>query len=278
MFVYLVLSLICSALSELVGRWLKLRQNNLREGIEHLLADEAFAAEFYKHPLILSLSKSGKPSYIPSRTFATVVMDLKDQGVSIPPRIKESFAVFDRQVGTSVSPEQRVKEIKQQAEQWFDDSMDRVAGWYKRKVQAILWALGVIVAFGMNADTIAIINELSKDPELRAAVADLAQETAANTDLQAEVTPQTLQDLMNTANTSGLPVGWSADVLPAGFPGWLKKVVGLLATAIALSLGAPFWFDMLNKLVNLRGSGSKPATAAAEAQKPKPAVAGGSSG
>lgn len=259
MFVYLVLSLICSALSELVGRWLKLRQNNLQDGIRHLLADDAFAEAFYQHPLIVSLSRSGKPSYIPSRTFATVVMDLKESGTAVPQRILDSFQVFERAVDDQMNLQEKVAARRKQVEQWFDDTMDRVAGWYKRKLQVVLWCLGVTVAFAMNADTVAMVNELSKDPELRAAVADLARETAASTDLAAEVTPQTVQDLMNTANSSGLPMGWSADALPSGWQGWLKKVVGLLATAIALSLGAPFWFDMLNKLVNLRGSGTKPA-------------------
>lgn len=34
--------------------------------------------------------------------------------------------------------------------------------------------------------------------------------------------------------------------------------LGLLITALMLSLGAPFWFDLLNKLVSIRGSGIKP--------------------
>ncbi|MBK7407801.1 MAG: hypothetical protein IPJ40_06805 [Saprospirales bacterium] len=37
--------------------------------------------------------------------------------------------------------------------------------------------------------------------------------------------------------------------------GWLHKAFGWLVTAIAISLGAPFWFDMLRKMVNIRSSG-----------------------
>lgn len=264
MFVYLVLSLICSAMSELVGRWLQLRQSNLREGIEHLLADKDFAAEFYKHPLIASLSRSENPSYIPSRTFATVVMELRARGVAVPQRVLDSFAVFEREANGEVDLQKRAQAIRKQVEQWFDDTMDRASGWYKRKLQTILWILGLLVAFATNADTIAMVTELSKDPELRAAVADLARETAERTDLEAEVTTQTLRDLAETANTSGLPMGWSLDALPSGLGGWLGKIVGLLVTGIALSLGAPFWFDILNKLVNLRGSGKRVERTSAE--------------
>ena len=41
----------------------------------------------------------------------------------------------------------------------------------------------------------------------------------------------------------------------------LVHFLGWLLTAAALSLGAPFWFDLLNKFINLRGAGQKPARA-----------------
>ncbi|UCG43397.1 MAG: hypothetical protein JSU73_01910, partial [candidate division WOR-3 bacterium] len=49
-----------------------------------------------------------------------------------------------------------------------------------------------------------------------------------------------------------VPLGWSRKALPGTFYGWLLKVVGLLATALAVSLGAPFWYDILRKLLGLR--------------------------
>jgi hypothetical protein len=36
------------------------------------------------------------------------------------------------------------------------------------------------------------------------------------------------------------------------------KILGLLVTVLAISLGAPFWFDLLNRLVNLRSTGKPP--------------------
>jgi hypothetical protein len=39
---------------------------------------------------------------------------------------------------------------------------------------------------------------------------------------------------------------------------WLYKIIGLFATGLALSLGAPFWFDTLSKFMNIRGAGAKP--------------------
>jgi hypothetical protein len=44
---------------------------------------------------------------------------------------------------------------------------------------------------------------------------------------------------------------------------WLLKFLGILLTAVASSQGAPFWFDLLKKIVNVRLTGLNPS----EAQK-----------
>jgi len=46
------------------------------------------------------------------------------------------------------------------------------------------------------------------------------------------------------------------------------KLIGLLVTAFALSLGAPFWFDMLNKVVNIRNAGRAPDERAKKPEAP----------
>jgi len=57
-------------------------------------------------------------------------------------------------------------------------------------------------------------------------------------------------------------------LLPVTFWGWARRLAGWIFTAIAMSLGAPFWFDLLNKFVNLRAAAPPPAKAEA-----RPAVA-----
>jgi hypothetical protein len=64
-----------------------------------------------------------------------------------------------------------------------------------------------------------------------------------------------------------LPIGWpdqdmknrlrSAHGCSAAFL-YLMKILGLLMSALAVSLGAPFWFDTLSKFMNVRGAGAKP--------------------
>lgn len=50
--------------------------------------------------------------------------------------------------------------------------------------------------------------------------------------------------------------------------GALLKLMGLLITAGAITYGAPFWFDMLNRFANLRSTGAKPPPASAATSSP----------
>ncbi len=55
--------------------------------------------------------------------------------------------------------------------------------------------------------------------------------------------------------TAGIPLGWTA--APRGCE-WANKIIGLILTIFAISLGAPFWFDVLNKIVSIRSVGLSP--------------------
>jgi len=161
--------------------------------------------------------------------------------------------------------------------------MDRVSGWYRRKTQLIVLGLALLVTLVVNADTIMIANSLSRDAVLRAAIVAAAQETAKEpppeideaagiegapppspTDSNAPLTRIT--QLREELQQLQLPIGWSRrDGDPRQVPdprdiqGWFMKVLGLLFTTIAVSLGAPFWFDTLSKLINIRAAGKPPA-------------------
>jgi len=117
------------------------------------------------------------------------------------------------------------------------------------------WALATAII--LNADTLNMVSKLWSDKTVRDAVVASAQSPSAPTDVG--------QVAENVGDLSSLdvPLGWdfsdggSRD-LPSGVIGWLAKIIGLLLTGAAISLGAPFWFDLLNKVVNLRATGKKP--------------------
>jgi hypothetical protein len=67
-----------------------------------------------------------------------------------------------------------------------------------------------------------------------------------------------INDEINQAK-SPLGLGWHPEELQGMTPSdWVIKVLGWIVTALAVSLGAPFWFDLLKKLVNIRSSGNQP--------------------
>src|SRR5690606_22276134 len=53
-----------------------------------------------------------------------------------------------------------------------------------------------------------------------------------------------------------LGLGLSSWKNPPG--GLLLSLLGCFVTALAISLGAPFWFDLLSLFMRLRGTGKKP--------------------
>ena len=95
-FVYLLLSIICTAANEMIASLFALRARNLARGIANLLADRRIKGLdelFYDHPLIKSLYQGKRiPSYVPSRTFALAFLDgitpFKADGTALMPEIR----------------------------------------------------------------------------------------------------------------------------------------------------------------------------------------------
>lgn len=278
-FVYLLLSVVSSVVNEWVAGIMGTRSNNLLAGIRNLLNDpdgKGLARQLYDHPVIKGLARrGGKPSYVPSRLFALALMDIvapSDPGA--PPKafteVRDAVATLQdshmRTVLLTFLDEagNDLKKARENVENWFNDAMDRVSGWYKRRAQAFVLCWALLVTVLVNADTIMIANSLSRDATMRASIVAAAQETAKQPLPTGSESPVTrIEQLRKELQQLELPVGWSQVAgdprrLPAGLQGWVMKVLGLLFTAIAVSLGAPFWFDMLNKLVNLRSAGKQP--------------------
>ena len=71
-----------------------------------------------------------------------------------------------------------VDEFRNRLEAWFDDTMARVSGWYKRQTQLILAGLAVLVTITLNANTLTIGDQLWRNPTVRAAVVAAATSPA----------------------------------------------------------------------------------------------------
>jgi hypothetical protein len=127
--------------------------------------------------------------------------------------------------------------------------MERVSGWYKRRAQIILLVIGIVLAAALNADTLRVTDNLWRDEGLRQAL--VAEVEDADEDLDAEQALDRLEELQ-------FPIGWQEANRPDDGGEWAMAVLGWVLTAIALSVGAPFWFDLLGRVSNLRAAGRKP--------------------
>jgi len=274
-FVYLVLSFVCTALNETVASLFAWRADTLREGIANLLGSDEERQKLYAHPIVSGLIRQKSrwwhrdqryPSYIPANAFATAILNPVKQGVAAVRSVDE--AIDDMPEG---KPKQALQLLWERAgrepgrfqaslETWYDEAMSRVSGWYRRRVQFWLWVWALVVSVGLHADSIQIARVLWTDDATRDAVVARAQQAAGQ--------PLTEENLSSAADTVQelqaleIPIGW-ADSFPAGdFPHdvWIVALntFGLLMTAVALTLGAPFWFDLLKKVANVRSAGKAP--------------------
>jgi hypothetical protein len=386
-FVYLLLSLMCSAANETVELALKNRAKDLERGLRQLLQDadgKGLVKKVYDHPLVSALfegnykptpqGRIGRilarvtlPSYIPARTFALALMDTilpAQQAVSggtagaTPSAItpdpssltaidtlrKNIASLGNEEVQRALralvdAADNDVAKARENIEKWFDSSMDRVSGWYKRRAQIFLLVLGFVLAIFVNADSVLIAQRLSADKALRDTVVSAAQDYArvnaeqsrqstlpspspspksspspspslspsqspksspspgATPPASSSASPPTsptghaaqtgggasaksspspceaaqckYDDSLNQLKKLALPIGWDSTVEGQQFPGlrfwtggfwsgwtWQIRVhiLGWFLTALAVSLGAPFWFDLLNKFIVVRST------------------------
>jgi hypothetical protein len=337
-FVYLILGLMCTTVNEWIAQFFKMRSQVLKKGIQALLKSAPakagapardLAAEFYGHSFVRSLSRQGgDPSYLPARTFSVALIDILSKtpqpvapgSVALQPgpaAASQSTPVDDPLVNVKASIEalpegdvrnslvillngadNRLATFQQNLESWFEDAMDRVSGWYKKRSQIITVAVAAVLTIFANADSVGIARKLFVNPTLRDAIVqgagarkaratDPSQNSAPNqavsgltaqekadlgelTGWSAEFrtfhwmeaqhdnkTPKEIEDAKTDDTFPGLNLvssvffPWVWATAPAHLFGWFL-------TAVAASLGAPFWFDTLNKFMNIRAAGTSP--------------------
>jgi hypothetical protein len=141
--------------------------------------------------------------------------------------------------------------------------MDRLSGVYKRWAQLIHFLFGFLVAVAFNVDSMNITNVLWHNADKRDAIAVQAQSFVASHASVAGGASPNLSETINTLQDLPVPMGWTPEQLHRPNPSaWVFSLTGWLVTGFAISLGAPFWFDLLQNLmnINVRGAGPKPAS------------------
>ena len=228
------------------------------------------------------------PSYIPDRLFSEALAAcLLDQNpresltnpLEFERRLKKGLEkhrtpAADTIEGFWTAADFDITKFNESLKQWFNDTTDRLPGSFKRRITISLLIVGFIVSVALNANSLHMYRQLTDDPQLRLQYLDKAVEVsqqAVSPSLEGVCPEGTVCTPSDVAKRQALVVmpliGWSKDSPPlANFDGskldggwyvlwiWLYSVVGWILTAAALSLGAPFWFDLLQKFVKVRGS------------------------
>jgi hypothetical protein len=273
-FVYLVISTACSGIKELIARAFEIRANTLEDAVRNMLGDQkdAITSKLFQNRLIAGTVQPGtRPPYVSSRNFALALFD-----VIAPASPSQSRTVQDLKNGIGNLPDARVSQAvlglldsaqqdvdlaRQRVENWYDDTMERVSGAYKRRAQLLVAVIGLGLCIGLNVDSLMIIRELWNDEALRTAVVTEAHEVATSQTAGHCKDGDPLQCVTASIRAASVPpIGWAlagVRALPKSYD-WFWKVLGILISSIAVAMGAPFWFDLLNQFVNLRLTGSPP--------------------
>ena len=240
-----------------------------------------------KRPQLRSL-----PSYISSRSFADSVIDLvvpNAQGQTTMDDIQTNLQVLPDPFKTSLEALVKnangdVSKFRTSVEQWYDDHMDRVSGWYKRRTASITLVVGAIMVVILNLNALTIGRTLYTENAVSAAVSSVAAKTTSCSSADQSCLAN-LDSELSAAAASGLPVGWGtvrACTQKGVVCGWWERrgilspfggdgsqaaqvllvLLGFLIMIFALLPGAQFWFGLLTKLNTLRATGPPPASAA----------------
>ncbi|MBK8557846.1 MAG: hypothetical protein IPL65_19805 [Lewinellaceae bacterium] len=277
-FVMLLFSLLTTTVMELASGLLALRGKHLMASIRDMIGD--LADKFQEHPYYQQLASSSNPgtktpnppSYIGSGTFSAILGDLlrKTEGNNLQERLESLPESRFKEVLLFLYNESNgeVASFKGKTEEWFNEVMDRGSGAYKKKTKNWLIAIGFCIAVLFNVDPLNIYSNLSMNATLREYIAGMATEYVntqpAPSDTISMNTPIAVSKIKmdsllsnNIASISQpLGIGWSdSDWNTSSGKWWLYKLVGWITTALALSMGAAFWFDLLKQLVSFRSSG-----------------------
>jgi hypothetical protein len=263
-FCYASVALITSSIYEAIASQLNFRSNTLLTGIQGLLNvknedNQELLLGVYNHALASPLGDGvastikelkQKPSYMDARHFAVALVDTirsapgdfiklgNDIDAIKDPQIKKLLrTMYDNSAG-------KIENLHSSLATWFDTGMDRVSGSYKRQSQRWCFVIALIVTVTFNIDSFNLFTILWQHPSF---VSEISS-------------PQTASEAVHALEK--LPIGWQTNIplcehwkTLAAHP---TILAGWLITASTSLFGGPFWFDLLNRLINLRGTGTKP--------------------
>lgn len=167
-----------------------------------------------------------------------------------------------------------ISEVRERIEIWFNEYQTRVSEWFQIKVRRRIFLLSLIVTIVLNFNSIRVVDHLLSHDLVRAAVVEQAEQFVRDNPELVEVEgmsekeiKKNINDLNSKISSLNLPLGWGCDdkslegfeklKCSIGNAGGnqsinLLTIFGWFISALALSFGAPFWFDLLKKAISFR--------------------------
>jgi hypothetical protein len=254
-------------------------------------ADKAQIPENAGNARLSGRERRKLPSYISGRSFARALVDTVIPDAAGKTKMAEIRALIDGLDDTHLrasllalasAAEEDVAQFRRNVEEWYDDHMARVSGWYKRHVRWISLALGVLLVLLFNLDAVQITRSLYTDQMLRASVVTEATRAAQCGTKDPATCLRDVRGQIDRVRGAGLPIGWATVpecAAPAKCDWWEQRglvtphstggsnllsflivLAGWVIMTLTLLPGARFWFDALSRLGSLRSTGPKPKT------------------
>lgn len=279
--VYVGVSIFVSIISEFLSNLFSLRGKQLAASLTELFNKSGFKDSAALKPLLKALDSA--KSYVDPHVLAQVVIAVVKDPTAPPAGTSAPIAANllagidklpDSQLKTALSTIARSTEtaadkVVAEVSDTIDRSLKVLGERYKKYMSRITLALGLVVALVVNIDTVSLVSTLYKDKELRDELVTAADEYVKKATPELVATcPKLSKDELakkpeceavlalghavkdRSGSIGKLPFGW-----PNGFDSssitW-SRILGWLLTGFAASLGAPFWFDLLNRISNVR--------------------------
>jgi hypothetical protein len=142
---------------------------------------------------------------------------------------------------------------------WFDGLMDQSSALFKALARRYIFLFALLITLVFGVDSLDLFRQLWASPDMRAIAAVKAQAYVQQNGYAADTGP-----LLADLDELTIRVGWSSTLknMPPGELNldfarfWLLKIIGLLITAIAVSQGSSFWYDVLHKVTEAKSQGT----------------------
>lgn len=257
-----ILATAASSLLETSNRLTRKRAKDLERALGELLggnrnngADAAAALASLRHTSVYAAATTAAggapPAYLSAKSFADATLELTAKAGESPDH------VVPRLLGERIEmllqeAQNDALELRAGLERWFDEAMGRLSDAYKRQASLSVGVIGFLLAVATNSSTPDVVARLWTGPVVRQSVISAAQNVGQGKDATALAdVARTTADLTQLS----IPVGWVGSEI-GGVGWWLGHLLGWGLTAVLVTVGAPFWFDLLGRLTTFRSGGA----------------------